>query len=157
MNLAELIPSGAVNLNLTAEKEHEVLDELAHLIVGQPGLPTNAQLLSAIFNRELEYEAAVGSGVAIPHLMLAGTDKPILAVGRSEKPVPFGKKHNEEVRLFFLLISPVDDHHTHLRTISKIARLVNDKAVRNSLLEVEDDKALRAIIHAHCEHQNENH
>ncbi|MCD4734322.1 PTS sugar transporter subunit IIA [bacterium] len=149
MNLEELIPSGAVNLNLAAEKEHEVLDELAHLIVGQPGLPTNAQLLSAIFNRELEYEAAVGSGVAIPHLMLAGTNKPILAVGRSDKPISFGKKHSEDVRLFFLLISPVDDHHIHLRTISKIARLVNDKAVRDSLLAAKDEKLLRRIIEVH--------
>jgi len=81
--------------------------------------------------------------------MLAGTDKPILAVGRSDKPIPFGKKHNEDVRLFFLLISPVDDHHIHLRTISKIARLVNDKAVRDSLLTVKDVKALRRVINVH--------
>ncbi|HDR06565.1 MAG TPA: PTS sugar transporter subunit IIA [Candidatus Coatesbacteria bacterium] len=149
--LEQLIPPGAINLDLSATKTHEALHELAHMVVGQPGLPSNAEVISAIFNREMEYEAAVGSGAAIPHIMMAGPDKPILAVGRSKKGIVFGRNGKEKVKLLFLLISPADDPRQHLFTISRIAKLLHQPEVRESLLKVEEERELRTILKHHDE------
>mgnify|MGYP000476039032 CR=1 FL=1 len=151
MLLEQLIPPGAINLDLSATKTHEALHELAHMVVGQPGLPSNAEVISAIFNREMEYEAAVGSGAAIPHIMMAGPDKPILAVGRSKKGIVFGRNGKEKVKLLFLLISPADDPRQHLFTISRIAKLLHQPEVRESLLKVEEERELRTILKHHDE------
>jgi PTS system fructose-specific IIA component/PTS system nitrogen regulatory IIA component len=151
LRLEQLIPSGAVKLNLEAEDRHQALHEMAHLIVGQPGLPTNAEVISAIFNRELEYEAAVGSGAAIPHLMMPGLDKPILAIGRSKKGIRFGDNGRSKVKLVFLLISPADNPHQHLHTISRIAKLINKPELRKALNELEDEKTVRSTLAHHEE------
>lgn len=151
MRLEQLIPPGAVNLELAADNPHDALHELAKLVVGQPGLPTNAEVISAIFNRELEYEAAVGSGAAIPHLMMPGLNQPILAVGRSQKGISFGNNGKEKVKLLFLLISPAGEPHTHLRTISRIAKLLSQPAIRDSLLSAQDEKLLRSTLLHHDE------
>lgn len=152
MRLEQLIPSGAVKLDLEANDRHAALHEMAQLVVGQPGLPTNAEVISAIFNRELEYEAAVGSGAAIPHLMMPGLDKPILAIGRSRNGIRFGDNGHSKVNLLFLLISPADDPHTHLHTISRIAKLLTQPAIRDSLIMAEDEKFLRTTLSHHDEH-----
>jgi len=149
LHLEQLIPPGAVNLDLTATKTHEVLHEMAHMIVGQPGLPTNAEVISAIFNREMEYEAAIGSGAAIPHIMLAGPERPILAVGRSKRGIRFGKNGKENVNLLFLLISPAEDPRQHLHTISHIAKLLHQPEVRKSLLAASNERELRTILKHH--------
>ncbi len=149
MHLEQLIPPGAVNLDLRAQKTHAALHEMAHMVVGQPGLPTNAEVISAIFNREMEYEAAIGSGAAIPHIMLAGPERPILAVGRSKRGISFGKNGKEKVNLLFLLISPAEDPHQHLHTISRIAKLLHQPEVRKSLLNASSERELRTILKHH--------
>ncbi|OGD72091.1 MAG: hypothetical protein A2Y64_09070 [Candidatus Coatesbacteria bacterium RBG_13_66_14] len=151
MQLEQLIPAGAINLDLTATKSHEALHEMAHLVVGQPGLPSNAEVISAIFNREMEYEAAVGSGAAIPHIMMAGPEKPILAVGRSTNGIKFGRNGKEKVKLLFLLISPAENPHLHLHTISRIAKLLHRPEVRESLLKAGGERELRTILKHHDE------
>jgi mannitol/fructose-specific phosphotransferase system IIA component (Ntr-type) len=154
LNLEQLIPTGAVNLDLTATKTHEALHEMAHMVVGQPGLPTNAEVISAIFNREMEYEAAVGSGAAIPHIMMAGPERPILAVGRSKRGIKFGKNGKHNVNLLFLLISPAEDPHQHLSTISRIAKLLHQPEIRKSLLSADGERELRSILRHHDENNN---
>jgi len=154
LQLEQLIPAGAIKLELTATKSHEALHEMAHLLVGQPGLPSNAEVISAIFNREMEYEAAVGAGAAIPHIMMAGPNKPILAVGRSANGIKFGRNGKEKVKLLFLLISPAEDPHTHLHTISRIAKLLHQPDIRESLLKAVGERELRTILKHHDENNH---
>jgi PTS system nitrogen regulatory IIA component len=84
-------------------------------------------MAEAVAAREDLHPTALESGVALLHprrpqsTILA---EPILALGITGQPLPFGNKSGHLTDVFFLICST--DDRTHLRILARLSRLLTD-------------------------------
>jgi len=105
-NLVDVVAPAAVAVQLHAEDTQSAIWQLLNkLKVGEPELDTR-EAFQAIWNRERKLSSGVGRGMAVPHARLASLDRPLVALGRFSKPVPFVPPDNIPVRLVFLILTP---------------------------------------------------
>ena len=103
-------------------------------------------VLDALKHREETMSTGIGFGIAIPHASSPEVTEVVAAFGRSPKGIDFDSLDNEPVRFIVLFVVPKDQFQTHLRTLAAIAKLLNDRTVRERLGEAPDAKEILAIF-----------
>jgi mannitol/fructose-specific phosphotransferase system IIA component (Ntr-type) len=90
----------------------------------------------------------IGGGIAIPHAGVAGLEKAVAALGRSEAGIEFESMDGAPVRLVILLLVPQHQTQLHLKTLATLARFLNSKTQRQQLLEADTAEKLEQILEA---------
>jgi PTS system nitrogen regulatory IIA component len=106
----------------------------------------SGELFQKLVERERLGSTAVGGGVAIPHCKLRGLSRPVVAVGRAEPAVEFGAPDGEPVRLFFVVVSPVDTPAEHLQVLSAVSRWIRNGPQVGRLLAAEGREGIWALL-----------
>lgn len=124
MRLSEYIRPELVipDLETTGVRDtlHALVDRLQqHGIVADPDA-----LEESLLARESVHTTAMGHGVAVPHATLAGLERPLVLVAVAPGGTAFGPTGLDPVRIFFLLLSPVDRTSLHIKLLARICRLV---------------------------------
>ncbi|MEO0141398.1 MAG: PTS sugar transporter subunit IIA [candidate division WOR-3 bacterium] len=100
--------------------EVDCLEEAGRLLLSQMGVKTPLEELMPTF---------IGDGVSILHAR-DWVDVPILGFMKPARPF---EDDGAEVRYVFLVISPKDDPDAHLIALARVARIMTDEEVRESL------------------------
>jgi PTS system nitrogen regulatory IIA component len=82
----------------------------------------------AVLAREDLHPTALENGVALLHPRRPQTSilaEPLVALGISPQPIPFGNTSGHLTDVFFLICST--DDRVHLRILARLARLVSDE------------------------------
>ncbi len=96
--------------------------------------------------RETAHTTTLESGVAIPHSMLQGLDRSLLAIAVAPDGTTFGPPELEPVRLFFLLLSPPDEGGLHIKMLARIVRLLRHPGTLDVLANAPTPEALLAEV-----------
>lgn len=91
------------------------------------------EILSLLLEREMLGSTGTGHGVAIPHARLKGIDKAWGFFAKLESPIEFDSIDSEPVDLVFLLLAPAGSGSMHLKSLSKISRLLRSPEMRDQL------------------------
>jgi mannitol/fructose-specific phosphotransferase system IIA component (Ntr-type) len=119
-----------------------VADEIA-----AAGLVADAdELFQRLVERERLGSTAVGGGVAIPHCKLRGLRQAVVAIGRAEPGIEFGAPDGRPVRVFFVVVSPIDAPAEHLQVLSAVSRWIKDGARLERLLESADRERMWELL-----------
>ena len=103
-------------------------------------------IVQGVEERERSLGTGIGFGVAIPHGK-SPTMRELGAVcGVTAVPIPWDSVDGEPVRLLFLLAGPESSAGTHVKVLSRIARLVRREAVRQRLLQATSPEELHRAI-----------
>ncbi len=136
VRLEDAIVRGGILTSLSATTRDEAIRELAAAVpadVLPAGIDAGA-LTRLVFAREEEIPTDLGNGIALPHARCEGLSAPVAVIGRSHEGIAFSEGTEGDVRLFFLIVTPVDRPEAHLAMLSQVARLVGDEAKREALL-----------------------
>lgn len=133
MLLSELLPPAHIVVPLEARDKPAVLGQLTRLLVARVG-GSYEDVLQAVEERERALSTGIGFGVAIPHGRAPTLPSVGLVCGVTTRPVPFDALDGEPVRLVFLLAGPESSSGTHVKVLSRIARLVRRDKVRETLI-----------------------
>ena len=99
-------------------------------------------LLKGLLARESTMTTYLGLGVALPHVRVKMSRRYILAIGRSRLGIRHdGAKDEEPVRLIMMLIAG-ENARDYLQVLASIARLVQEQALVDSLVNAPDLDAL---------------
>lgn len=133
--------------SLRARTKDGVLKELLDLIAKIDGLNDRALLLEMLTRREQLGSTGIGNGVAIPHgRSLAMADLKVV-FARSDRGIPYDAIDGEPVHLFFLIVAPPQDpQNEYLPLLGRIADLIKDAPVRESLRKVQDFTDLQEVF-----------
>jgi PTS system nitrogen regulatory IIA component len=139
------VPERIVFLNY--ENKGEALLALAANLCTAPQITNQAELSDAILRREQLISAAMGCGVAIPHVRLASVNDLVMSVGISRVPISgFLPFDNEPVRILIMVAAAYTQHTCYLQTISFFnARLKNQK-LRNALIAAKDEHEVHKLL-----------
>ncbi|NIP83550.1 MAG: PTS transporter subunit EIIA [Gemmatimonadetes bacterium] len=145
MRLSEYLEPELVLLDL---RTHGIEDTIAALVdhLAEAGRVDRPEAVrDALVQREASHTTSLGNGVALPHTTVSGLDRPLLVVAVAPEGVGFGPAADEAQppdRLFFLLLSPIDQAGTHIKLLARIVRLVRSPTFVESLVQADSGTAL---------------
>lgn len=132
MGLSDLVTLKQILPCLRVESKKQCFRELAR--AAATALPLNErEVLTLLLEREMLGSTGTGYGVAIPHARVKGLEKPWGLFAKLDKPVDFESVDGEPVDLVFLLLAPSVTGSTHLKSLSKVSRLMRHDEVREEL------------------------
>ena len=140
-----LLAPGNVLIDINAGCKRDALTQLAAKSAEMTGLSAET-VLDTLLAREKLGSTGVGGGIAIPHGKFDKLDHMVGIVARLVKPVDFEAVDDQPVDLLFLLLAPEDANAMHLKTLSKVARLMRSEDVRAAMRGAESAEALYAIV-----------
>ena len=146
MKIVEFLNEKAVVANLKSTSKEAILRELVDILGKAEGFRNRDELLKVLLARESLGSTGIGQGVGIPHAKTNIVKKLVAAFGICRSGVPFEALDGEPVHIFFLLVAPEDSAGPHLKALARISRLLKDKYFRDSLRQLEDEKAILKLI-----------
>lgn len=138
MRLVDLLTPARIRVPLTARDKPGILRELIETALGGSDGPVMEDALAAVLEREAQFPTGIGYGVAVPHGKTACLPDLKVAAGTAAAPVPYETVDGQPVRVFFLLVGPESAAGSHVKLLSRIARLVRREPFRDRLLQARD-------------------
>jgi len=138
MTLADFTSPDLIVPRLRGQDSASVIQELSHALHRGKCVPDMLPFYHAALNREFLGSTVLEPGLAFPHARLAGLNKLSFALGRSERPLSWGARMGQPVRLVFLLAVPATDSTQYLQIISGLARFAKETRWMASLHAASD-------------------
>ena len=146
--IPELLPPGAVTLQLESAEKVAVIKELTTLLGGEVVTDAKA-LLEAILRRENLESTGIGMGVALPHARTPAVRRTALAFGRSEEGVDFNSLDRKPSHLVFLIVAPEDRKTEYIMTLARVSKLLRREEIRSELTHAETPEAVLEVFRSH--------
>lgn len=139
--LGELLRVETTEIPLAARTRSSVIRRMCNL-VAKTGLLWDAdRMIEAVMAREDLHPTALDEGVALLHPRRPQSSilaEPVLALGISSQPLPFGNKSGHLTDVFFLICST--DDRLHLQALAKISRMISGTEFLENLRECESSR-----------------
>lgn len=149
MRLSEYLEPDLVVIGLESTGVEDTIDALVDRLRETGHVGDVETVRKAVVQRELSHTTSLGNGVALPHTTCSAVDRPVILVATAPQGIEFGtpaagKGGPERTtdRLFFLLLSPVDQAGAHIKILARIVRLVRSPDFVEALLAAESGEAL---------------
>jgi nitrogen PTS system EIIA component len=135
MKLTEFVVREAILPSLKATTKEEVIREMVGSLrsAGSVKAADEDAVVAAILKREELGSTGIGKGVAVPHTKHSSVERLSAAVAISRSGVDFSSLDQEDVFVFFLLISPPDRPGDHLRGLENVSRHLKGQDFRSFL------------------------
>ncbi len=147
MELSDILAENSVCYYSGIKTKPELLERLARHAGKAFGLDPEA-ILETLSHRESLGSTGLGNGIAIPHGKLAGLTRVVAVFARLETPVEFDAVDDQPVDLVMALLAPLGAGAEHLKSLSRVARLLRTEAVVDELRREGDPARLHAILTA---------
>jgi PTS system nitrogen regulatory IIA component len=131
-NFSNLLDESVIFDPLTADSRQGVLRALSRSLAEKADLDPRL-VCEAVTERERLGSTGVGDGVAIPHVRLAGIQKPIGAFARLTVPVDFDAVDDRYCDLVFMLLASEREGSDHLRALAQVSRAFRQAQFREML------------------------
>ncbi|CAH1659417.1 Nitrogen regulatory protein [Hyphomicrobiales bacterium] len=145
MALIDIISPNAVLPSLKVNGKKQALQEVASQAARLLNLD-DREIFEALLQRERLGSTGIGDGIAIPHGKLAHVDKLFGLMARLERPIDFEALDGQPVDIIFLLLAPETAGADHLKALARIARLLREPGLVDSIRATRDASALYALI-----------
>lgn len=123
-----------------------ILEELVDLLEQGNRLGNKTKLVLDFVNREKKATTGIGMGVAIPHIRSMQAKDFTIAFARSTEGYDFDSLDGQPVHLFFIMAAPPYDDSLYLKAFKALAEMLQQKSLRQQLLELKSPgELLRAI------------
>jgi Kef-type K+ transport system membrane component KefB/mannitol/fructose-specific phosphotransferase system IIA component (Ntr-type) len=104
------------------------------------------RVLRAVLDREATAPTGLGDEVAVPHAVIAGLSRPMLALGFAKDGIDFNAADGLPATLVFLLLVPARAHDQEVRILAAIAQAVLEPAAREQLLKATSEQEVVALL-----------
>ncbi|RMF42326.1 MAG: helix-turn-helix domain-containing protein [Planctomycetota bacterium] len=141
-SVAELLAPEAIEVPLNARTHGSVIRRMCSL-AERTGLLWDApRMAAAVQAREELMPTALDNGVALlhprrPQPSILGA--PLLALGVTPQPIPFGNLHGNLTDIFFLICST--DDRVHLQVLTRLSRMLSGTPLLDELRQSPDAKS----------------
>ena len=150
MRLSSILEPGDILVGLEASDRFQAMERLVDLLVARKRIPpaSREKFLAALKEREKAKSTGMEFGVAIPHCSTDEFPDVIGVLGISRNGIPYDGPDGEKKDILILLHTPRDRFQLHVRTLSAIARLLQDEAFRRALRAAKDASEAHRVIQA---------
>jgi PTS system nitrogen regulatory IIA component len=143
VRVSDLLTTEAIALPLEARTRVSVISEMISLAGKTGWLWDPERMESAVKQRESLHPTALDNGVALLHPRRPLTSilaQSFLALGRTNRGIPFGHPRGVLTDIFFLIAAT--DDRIHLRILARLSRLVSRPEVLEEIRTASDPREL---------------
>ncbi len=138
LDISKVITEDLIDLKLQATTKMEVIEELTHLLYLNHCVDSEEGFIKDVLYREQQGVTGLEKGIAIPHGKSESVIKTSLAIGRTKHPVEWESLDGNPIQIIFLFAVKTSDATTvHIKLLQKVATLLADDEVLQSLQRVE--------------------
>lgn len=132
--LSDLLDQESILLDVPGKGKDDILNKVIDGLSKKVDPDTLERVRTAVFEREAIMSTGVGKGLAIPHGKVKGIDTSYAIFARAKKAIDYNAIDDKPIKLIFLLIGPETSNSIHIKLLSRISRLMNNKSFREKLL-----------------------
>lgn len=142
-----MIDENLIKINLTFESQDEVFHYLATLIVDNGYANNTESVIQSLKLRESEGTTGMMEGFAIPHAKDKSIVKPGITILKLKTGVEWHSMDEQLINYVIALFIPEKEAGTtHLKVLSQVARLLVNKAFKESIKEADTVLELKALF-----------
>jgi PTS system nitrogen regulatory IIA component len=148
MLLSDYLSPDRVFCKLDCKDKPDLINKLVERL--QKSCPSikKEEAVSNLLEKEGVFSTGVGGGVAIPHAVVSGLEKTVMAVASLENGIDYKSVDNEPVKLVFLLLSPQGRTREHIKLLARIVRLCFERDFVEEMEAASDPRALYDMVTA---------
>jgi fructose-specific phosphotransferase system IIA component len=147
MNICSLLSDTTILSNLSVKDKEELLHQMVDALAEEVDDRQLGDIRTSVFEREKIMSTGVGKQLAIPHGKVKSIEKNYASFAILKSPIDYNSIDGEPVKMVFLLAGPESKNSTHIKLLSRISRLMNSAAFRDSLLECSSSEEILATFH----------
>lgn len=102
-------------------------------------------LMNKLLEREEQGSTFMNEGVALPHARIEGLAEPLIALGLCHGGISDAAVENP-IEVVFLLLSPKDEHKSHLQWLAVAGRLMQNRVLRGRLRQADNSQAALTLL-----------
>ena len=106
------------------------------------------EVLQALLDREEKMSTGMQYGLAIPHAKTECVSSLVTLVALAPAGIPFESLDGEPANIFIATLSPPEDANSHIRFLALVTRQLNNRRVREKVLEAKTRDDLVAAFAA---------
>jgi mannitol/fructose-specific phosphotransferase system IIA component (Ntr-type) len=146
--LSAILSAETIVPELRAKDRWSAIDELVDALVaaGRVAPASRDAVCGVVKARESSASTGIGHGIGIPHAQTPFVEQVVAAFGRSKEGIDFESLDGQPVKLAVLVLIPQGQFQRHLSTLAGIARLLNDKKVRDDLESARHAATILALL-----------
>jgi len=142
MKFSDLLQKDLISANLKSHTAERAISEIVEHLYKRRKIKDKKQVLESLLRREKSASTGVGDGVAIPHARISELKDAVLFVGLSRRGIDFSSVDGRPVHMVVLFLTPLTESELHLKILSKVAVLLNDKVLIGQLIRCSSDDEL---------------
>jgi len=134
MQLSDFLSEQLIVLELDAQNKAEAFRALVTRMARHHAITKPEIFLAEVMARENIEPTCIGRGIAFPHSRTLCVNRPVIAIGRARRGIPFTAQESDNVQLIFVMGTPKEDSATYLQILSRLCRLLRQTRFRERLL-----------------------
>jgi PTS system nitrogen regulatory IIA component len=146
MKLSDLLPLENIFINIDGNSKKKVLENLSVYISSLAEGASSEKIYRSLQARERLGTTAIGDGIAIPHSRINELKKITAAFFKLNSSIDFNSDDRILVDLIFVLIVPDEQDEQHLKALSLIAGVLQNKKRCIAIREAGSKHELHRIL-----------
>jgi mannitol/fructose-specific phosphotransferase system IIA component (Ntr-type) len=145
--LTDLLSPNTIRVGLLGTDKNEIIGQTIDLLADSEFVTDLEVVRNVVMGREAQMSTGVGKGLGLPHGKTSAATGSVAALSVTAEPIEFDAFDGEPVRIVFLLVGPPEAQTLHIRTLSRISRIMNSGATRKLVLEATSPEEVYQAIH----------
>lgn len=134
--------------DIQANSIDQLLDRISTRAADQSGF-AKEKILNDLSERERLSPTAIGRGVMLPHIRIDGISNDYLFLFVLKDGIQYNSPDNTEIRLVFLIISPLEKKSEYLKLVSSIVKMIKTDSIYKQISETSEPEEIKKILINH--------
>lgn len=135
-----------INLDLKSKNKSALLKEMYKGLETSPYMLNKEQAFEDLILRESIGTTGIGNSVAIPHAKTEAVSNIIIGIGISKEGIDYESLDDENVKIVFMFLTPIDLSKEYLTILAKISRYTQENKFREDLINAQSKEEVLEII-----------
>lgn len=146
MNLYDVIEENCIIFLEGRFSKESLLEKFTDIFYKTSEISDKFSVLSSLIEREKLSSTGLGEEIAIPHAKIPNIKSVKILLGISKSGIEYDSADNRPVKLFFVVLAPESDISVHLKTLSRISKLVKMTDFKKNVLEAQNASDVLSIL-----------
>jgi len=148
MKFSDFLVEDAVRPDLSAADQDGVIRELVASLVDAGQIASDEQegVVQVVLHREQLGSTGIGRGVAVPHGKHPAVTSSMATIGLSGEGVAFKSLDRAATDVFFMVVSPPEDHTQHLTVLEHVSSLLRKPLFCKLLRQAKTPEDIRQLL-----------
>ena len=148
MDLNNFFSEESIIMDCQSKSKKNVL-ELISEIASSISITNKDIVFEKLYEREKLGTTAFGNGIAIPHARIDNLSEAKIIILKLETAIDFNSNDGEKVDLIVSLLVPNNENDIHIKILSKIAEMLDDKVCREKIRNCSNKLEIKSVINSY--------